>query len=102
MGKAGSSRIRIITSLSDNVIINNTGPGLSIGPSSDVNFLRNNTICGNGQGIMLNTSISNSMVNNRIDQNVGPAIWLESSQVNFIGNNHAVLEQLWAVPELFG
>ena len=73
--------------LSDNVIINNTGPGIAIGPASDVNFLKNNTICGNGQGIMINASLSNSMVSNRIEQNVGPAIWLESSQVNFIGNN---------------
>ncbi len=76
-----------INVISDNIIVNNTDHGLAIGPSSDVNFLTNNTISGNGQGIVLDNSISNSMVRNRIEQNVGSAISLESSQINFIGNN---------------
>ena len=83
-GLIESSRINVI---SDNVIINNTDHGLAIGPSSDVNFLTNNTIDGNGQGVTLNSSISNSMVRNHIEGNIGPAIWLESSHINFIGNN---------------
>lgn len=83
-GLIESSRINII---SDNVIINNTDHGLAIGPSSDVNFLTNNTVSDNGQGITLNSSISNSMVRNDLYRNAGPAIRLESSQINFIGNN---------------
>lgn len=79
-----SSRINVI---SDNLIADNTAAGLAIGPSSDLNFLTNNTIYGNAQGLVLDSSISNSLVKNRMTKNAGPAIELESAHINFFGNN---------------
>jgi parallel beta-helix repeat protein len=79
-----SSRVNVI---SDNLIAYNTAVGLSIGPSSDLNFLTNNTIYGNAHGLVLDSSISNTLVKNRMTKNTGPAVELESAHINFFGNN---------------